>query len=447
MDVLIVFGALHVHVSLAGQDWNSHYFAIAIFFVLVFELTSSASQMYRSHRIVRMRYELSRFVYCWIISAALVIASTVLLLGSDDVVNKIIFKSLWSALLIVMGYHIAVRLFLRHVRNFGYDAKNVAFVGANKITSKLRGIFACHPWVGMNTVGVYDDRVNNHERISGFPAREIAGNPAELVRMARSGQVDIVYFTLPMSAEKRIKHLIDEFADTTVSIYYCPSLFSFDLMNAHADDVFGQPVISVIETPFTGSSGRIKLLEDSALLLLLSPVVITIMCMISIAVLLTSRGPVFFRQSRYGLDGKKFVMYKFRTMHTTASDQGFPQAQHNDPRVTKLGRFLRTTSLDELPQFINVLKGEMSVVGPRPHPDIVNEVQRQRIHRYMVRHKVRPGITGLAQVSGFRGETDTHEKMEQRIALDLEYIKNWSVWLDLKILYRTSFSLSGKHVY
>jgi len=283
--------------------------------------------------------------------------------------------------------------------------------------------------------------------VSEYAGLEISGTVNDLIELAQCGAVDIVYITLPMAAEKRIKSLIDALADTTVSINYCPSFFSFDLMNARSDDVFGQPVISVVDSPFTGHSALIKRLEDYVLLVLLLPLVTVLMLLISVLIAMTSPGPVIFRQSRYGLDGKRFEMWKFRTMYVSRCDETFAQARRDDPRVTPLGRVLRATSLDELPQFFNVLRGEMSIVGPRPHPDVVNEENRKHIYRYMMRHKVRPGITGLAQVNGFRGETETKEKMERRIACDLEYIKRWSIWLDLKILYKTLFAFRGKHVY
>ena len=447
VDVLIIFATLYMAVRWFGETWTLEHAGIGLLFVLVFELTTSASRMYRSRRVVRLRHELFGLLYCWSLSSALVVFAIVVLLGTDDILIRIVLLWLGLAVAIIAPYHVGVRLLLRYARHYGYDARRVAFVGANEITAKLRKIFETHPWVGMNVLGVFDDRITSSERITDYPVSEISGSAADLIELARSGEVDMVYITLPMAAEKRNKGLIDDFSDTTASIYYCPGLFNFGLMNARADDVFGQPVISVIESPFVGYNGVLKRFEDLVLLVLLLPFLNALIVMISIAVALTSPGPIFFRQSRSGLDGKGFMMWKFRTMYTDNCAAAFSQARRNDSRVTPLGRFLRATSLDELPQFFNVLTGDMSIVGPRPHPDVVNEDHRTRIHRYMVRHKVRPGITGLAQVSGLRGETETDEKMEQRIACDLEYIKSWSIWLDIKILYRTLFALRGKHVY
>ena len=218
-------------------------------------------------------------------------------------------------------------------------------------------------------------------------------------------------------------------------------------MNARWDDVFGQPVITVLESPFVGHTGFLKRLEDLFLVAILAPVLFLPMLITAALVKLSSSGPVFFKQSRYGLDGKTFMMWKFRTMYAEDCEDQYSQVKENDPRITPLGSILRKMSLDELPQIFNVLLGSMSIVGPRPHPDVVNEELRNRIHRYMTRHKIKPGITGWAQVNGFRGETETLEKMEKRIGYDLEYIRNWSVWLDMLILFKTVFNLTGDKVY
>lgn len=446
-NALIIFAVLYMTLAGFGEAWHLEHAGIALLFVLIFELTTSASSMYRSRRVVRLRYELFGLLYCWVISSALVVLATAALLGADEVMMRIVLVWLGLSLAVIVPLQVGVRLFLRYARYFGYDARKVGFIGANQIARNLQGIFEAHPWVGMEVLGVFDDRYSSSDRLPDYPASQIVGGSADLIELARRGDVDLVYITLPMAAEERTKRLIDDFSDTTASIYYCPSMSTFDLMNARADDVFGQPVISVVESPFTGYSGALKRIEDWVLLALVLPFALSLGLLIAVAIALTSPGPVIYRQSRYGLDGKRFMMWKFRTMYVENCREQFSQARKNDSRVTPVGKLLRSTSLDELPQLFNVLTGDMSIVGPRPHPDVVNEDHRKRIHRYMVRHKVRPGITGLAQVSGHRGETETDEKMEQRVACDLEYIRSWSIWLDLKILYRTLFAWRGKHVY
>jgi putative colanic acid biosynthesis UDP-glucose lipid carrier transferase len=217
----------------------------------------------------------------------------------------------------------------------------------------------------------------------------------------------------------------------------------FDLIQARFDLINGIPVVAVCESPFYGTRGIAKRLSDMVLAGLILLCIWPVLLAIAVGVKLDSPGPAIFKQRRYGLDGKEIIIYKFRSMRVCEDGGAIRQAQLNDDRITALGKFLRKTSLDELPQFINVLQGRMSIVGPRPHAVAHNEQYRKVIDGYMIRHKVRPGITGLAQVNGFRGETETAEKMEQRIHYDLEYLRNWSLGLDLSIIFKTFSVLLG----
>jgi putative colanic acid biosynthesis UDP-glucose lipid carrier transferase len=240
-----------------------------------------------------------------------------------------------------------------------------------------------------------------------------------------------------MASQPRILDLLDDMRDTTASIYFVPDFFVTDLIQGRIDMVCGMPVVAVCETPFRGADGLVKRVSDIVLsvliLLLISPLFIAI----SLAVKITSPGPVIFKQRRYGLDGAEILVYKFRSMTVCEDGESIRQAQKGDNRITPLGAFLRRTSLDELPQFLNVLQGRMSIVGPRPHAVAHNELYRKIIKGYMVRHKVRPGITGWAQVNGFRGETETVDKMRSRVEYDLDYLRNWSLRLDLYIIMKT----------
>ena len=255
--------------------------------------------------------------------------------------------------------------------------------------------------------------------------------------------MDLIYIALPMGSQPRIINLLNQLRDTTASIYFVPDIFMFDLIQARVDTLNGIPVVAVCETPYFGFNGFVKTISDYILatlaLILLSP----LMILIAIGVRASSPGPALFRQHRYGLDGKKIVIYKFRTMTVLEDGPKIRQATKVDERVTRIGQILRRTSLDELPQFINVLQGRMSVVGPRPHAVAHNEIYRKLIDGYMVRHKVKPGVTGWAQVSGLRGETDTVEKMERRVEYDLAYLRNWSLRLDLVIILKTILVLFG----
>ncbi len=264
----------------------------------------------------------------------------------------------------------------------------------------------------------------------------------------RTEGIDFVYITLPMHPEDRIVQLIDALADTTASVYVIPDFFVFDLLHARWFNLGSLPIVSVFESPFHGVDGWLKRAEDlllgSLILLLISPLLLVI----ALAVRLSSPGPVIFRQRRYGLNGQIVEVWKFRSMTVCEDGDHILQAQIVDSRITPFGALLRRTSLDELPQFFNVLQGSMSIVGPRPHAVAHNEQYRRLIHGYMLRHKVKPGITGWAQVNGWRGETDTLEKMEKRIEFDLAYMRNWSLWLDLKIIWLTIWKgFSGKNAY
>ena len=235
--------------------------------------------------------------------------------------------------------------------------------------------------------------------------------------------------------------LIDELRDTTASIYYVPDILVFDLIQSRTQEILGIPVIAMLETPFAGYRGVVKRMTDIVLCLSALPLLLPVMAVISVAVKMSSPGPAIFQQRRYGLDGRPIVVYKFRTMSVTEDGDVIVQATKEDKRVTPVGRILRRYSLDELPQFINVLQGRMSLVGPRPHAVAHNEWYRKLIKGYMVRHKVPPGITGLAQINGCRGETAQLEQMQARIDYDLEYLRHWSLLLDLKILARTVLRL------
>jgi putative colanic acid biosynthesis UDP-glucose lipid carrier transferase len=257
------------------------------------------------------------------------------------------------------------------------------------------------------------------------------------VPYVRKHNIKMIFISQPISAQPRIRKLIDELQDTTASVYFLPDVYVFDLMQARFDNVGGMPVIAICETPFMGLNSMVKRASDivlaAAILLLLTP----LMLVIALAVRLTSPGPIVFRQRRYGLYGEEIIVYKFRSMTVTEDGNTVVQARVNDQRVTPIGNFLRRSSLDELPQFVNVLQGRMSIVGPRPHAVSHNEQYRKLIKGYMLRHKVKPGITGWAQVNGLRGETATLDRMEARIQHDLDYLRNWSLWLDLWIILKT----------
>jgi putative colanic acid biosynthesis UDP-glucose lipid carrier transferase len=334
------------------------------------------------------------------------------------------------------------------LRGYGINTKGFAIAGISDIGIQLAKNILDSPHLGLRLVGFFDDRpaVRTVLLPPEFSGR--SGTLDDLLARTRSGEVSVVYVTFPMRAEVRIRDVLNRFADTTASVYLVPDFFVFELLHSRWNNILGVPVVSVFENPFYGVDGILKRTLDVVLGSILLSLAAAPMLAIAFAIKWSSAGSVFFRQRRYGLDGREIRVWKFRTMTVCEDGAAVQQAAASDPRVTKLGAFLRRTSLDELPQLFNVLSGSMSLVGPRPHATSHNEQYRTQIHGYMLRHKVRPGITGLAQVNGWRGETDTLYKMERRIEFDHRYIREWSLWLDLRILLQTIVTVfSGKNAH
>jgi putative colanic acid biosynthesis UDP-glucose lipid carrier transferase len=328
-------------------------------------------------------------------------------------------------------------------------SSRAVIVGVSDLSRKLTQQFRRNPLLRVGYMGFFDDRWL--ERLPEDKKRQSEkrlGGIASTAKFVKAYNVQHIYIALPLAAQPRILALLDELRDTTASIYFIPDIVSFDLIQANITTINGIPIVAVCESPFVGINSIIKWISDIALSLLILVLIAPLMLLIAIGIKLTSHGPVLFKQRRYGLDGKEIVVYKFRSMTVMEDDEQVNQATRNDPRTTRFGSFLRKTSLDELPQFINVLQGRMSVVGPRPHAVSHNEMYRSLIKGYMIRHKVKPGITGWAQINGFRGETDTLEKMQARIDYDLDYLRNWSLFLDLLIIFKTiSVVIEDKNAY
>ena len=313
--------------------------------------------------------------------------------------------------------------------------KVAVIAGANDLGRRLATRLRDDPMLGVSVAGFFDDRAPG--RLTNLPAGENLGSIESLADYARTHRVDVIYIALPMASQPRILKLLESLRDTTASIYFIPDIFVFDLIQARVDSIGGLPVVAVCETPFTGLDGVLKAASDFILGALILVLIAPLMLAIAAGVKLSSPGPILFRQRRYGLDGQEIIVYKFRSMTVTEDGPVVRQATRNDARVTPFGAFLRRTSLDELPQFFNVLQGRMSIVGPRPHAVAHNELYRKLIPGYMIRHKVKPGVTGFAQVNGLRGETDTVDKMKARVEYDIEYLRNWSLMLDLQIILKT----------
>ena len=434
LDPLIIMGGLYLATIYYGKPFSGYSLVLMI---LAFFISSSVYEHvdpYRTWRSGRMLAYARDTVFGWCLTIAVLY-----FLGSASGLKyfydeRVLLAWFIATPLTILACHLAVRQATGR-RDRSREVRSVVVVGANEVGLKFARVCVRHPNLFMDVKGFFEDRGDG--RRPAALAYPLLGGMADICAYVREHHIKMIFISQPISAQPRIRKLIDELKDTTVSVYFLPDVYVFDLMQARFDTVGGMPVIAISETPFMGFNSVIKRGSDivigSIILLLLAP----LMAVTALAVKLTSPGPVIFRQRRYGLYGEEIYVYKFRSMKVTEDGANVVQASKNDQRVTRIGGFLRRTSLDELPQFFNVLQGRMSLVGPRPHAVAHNEQYRKLIKGYMLRHKVRPGITGWAQVNGLRGETATLDKMEARIQYDLDYLRNWSLWLDLWIILKT----------
>ncbi len=314
--------------------------------------------------------------------------------------------------------------------------RRAVVVGLTELGIRLHDHLTEDPLMCTTVVGFFEDR--SSERLPVGLRPKIIGPAVDLPAFVLANQIDIVYITLPMTRHPRMLRLLEVLRNTTVSIYFAPDLLDPNLIQTRFDLVHGIPVVAVQESPLFGFRGASKRIFDLVISLSAAVLLTPVLLAITIGVKISSPGPIFFLQRRYGLDGRSMVMYKFRTMMVTEDgEKAYTQVTRNDARVTRFGAFLRKLSLDELPQLLNVIEGSMSIVGPRPHAIAVNEQYRRLIPSYMARHKIKPGITGLAQVNGYRGGDDL-ESMTKRVDFDLAYLSRWSLRMDVLILLKTA---------
>ena len=436
LDILLILASLWACAKGYGVTIGMQYELAGMVAIACYLFFAEWHALYISWRADSIRHE------SWIILSVWGLTCCVLLAMGFFSKSSIHFSrvaiSAWIIITpaLLVGERVMLRYMLRRFRMLGFNTRSIAIVGGGKSAAQLVEIISSSPWMGLIIEGLYNNDEGDEVDIG------------TLMKHVHQNLIDSVYITYPMQYEEKIRRLVEMLADSTVSVHVVPDVFVSELLHARWSSLGRVPLVSVFESPFFGASMLLKRFEDiflgSLILLLISP----LMLLIAVAVKLTSPGSVIFKQRRYGLNGQVIEVWKFRSMSVQEDGAHVPQAKRNDPRITPLGAFLRKTSLDELPQFINVLQGRMSIVGPRPHAVAHNEEYRKLIHGYMLRHKVKPGITGLAQVKGWRGETDTMEKMEMRVKYDLEYFNNWSLWLDLKIIVLTIFGgMRGNNAY
>jgi putative colanic acid biosynthesis UDP-glucose lipid carrier transferase len=447
-DAAAIVAGLVIALHWTGAQVAEPHVTAAAAAILLHYLVAEANGMYRSWRTVSAEQEILCTLVTWALTCPLLFLARALAGYGPELPGRLMLAWGIAGAAAVAVTRMVLRTIQRTLWAHGYHVRQFAVVGVNRLGFELVRNIGASPELGLKFAGFYDDRPSS--RLPPIPDAlgTRGGNLGNLLDAIREGCVDTVYLTFPMRAEGRIRGVLEQLSDTTASVYLVPDFFVFELLHSRWANINGLPTVSVFESPFYGIDGLVKRGLDLVVSLMILGVVALPMAVIALAVKLSSPGPVFFRQKRYGLDGREIEVWKFRTMRVCEDGPVVPQATKDDARVTRVGAFLRRSSLDELPQLFNVLEGSMSLVGPRPHASTHNEAFRKLVRGYMLRHKVKPGITGLAQVNGCRGETETVQKMTQRVQYDHRYIRDWSLGMDLQILLQTVPAiLSRKNAY
>jgi putative colanic acid biosynthesis UDP-glucose lipid carrier transferase len=447
IDLLIIFLCLilvaaHDQGELSGSllqnlFWdNVLVLAVA---ALGFLLVADLLHLYRSWRWSSIGQHILNLLSVWaMVSLFVLLVAHDERSGSNSRSDTFFYWLLLTPIVLTV-WRVGLHQLVRRLRVSGVNTRKAVVLGSNADAVHLaKEMVARSGDYGIRFLGICDNNLDPEDLPDEIAEYGYVGDVARVIEMAHSRDLDVIHIALPLDREDEIRQLVDELADTTVSVQLLvPDLYAPILYGRTRE--FGDcRTVGIYATPFEDHlNTRLKRIEDLVLSALALPFALIPMILIALAIRVTSGSPILFKQTRYGLGGRPVEVWKFRTMHVVENDDEFTQASRNDPRVTRIGGFLRRSSLDELPQLLNVIQGRMSLVGPRPHPSRLNESYRKIIKFYMLRHSVKPGITGWAQVNGWRGETEELYKMEQRVEHDLHYIRNWSLLLDLKILIMT----------
>lgn len=444
IDSLLLLLVMYLSIKLNHHLVTMSYISLALLGVVIYTYIAESLDIYSDWRTAKLRSLSIYTAFCWLATiACLTLLGYFSKLGIEfsRLIIGMWFAGVFFALIVWRMLAFAMVYYL-HTK--GLHIKNAVIIGMTTQGQQLSENLLGNPELGIKLQGFYDDRASR--RINDVVP--VLGNIKDALSLAKTGQVQNVYIALPMQAQTRINQILDAFSDSTVNTYIVPDFFTFNLLHSRWYTIGDINAFSIFDTPFNGLLNWVKRFEDLVLSSLILTLISPLLLLVAIGVKLSSPGPIIFKQNRYGLDGKPIQVWKFRSMRVMDNGSQVQQATKGDPRVTRFGAFIRRTSLDELPQFFNVLQGTMSIVGPRPHAIAHNEQYRTIVNRYMLRHKVKPGITGWAQINGWRGETDTLDKMEKRVQFDLDYIHRWSLWLDIKIVFLTIFKgFVGKNAY
>ncbi|MEE9352096.1 MAG: undecaprenyl-phosphate glucose phosphotransferase [Thiotrichaceae bacterium] len=447
VDSIVILFTLFVTFLYTDNYYPEGYLIAGLVGMILFSFTARFTDIYSSWTARPFKEEVLHTVSTWLMAYFTLIFFAFMTKTSGHF-SRVAFLSwfVFTPFLLILARY-ALRRIFSHLKVLGLNNKTIVIVGMTDHGLRFARELEANPDFGYQVAGFYGDnkslaskKIQQH-----YP---VLGGYNELTDAARSGEWDQIYLALPIESKKRISNLLDRLSDTATPIRVLPDYFTSNLLKSKYLEIVNTPILSVYDSPFSANNAFIKRTEDivfgSIILALISP----IMLIIAIAVKFTSKGPILFKQSRYGLKGEQIKVWKFRTMSVCEDGDNVKQATKNDTRITPLGRFLRKTSLDELPQFFNVLTGNMSIVGPRPHAVLHNEQYRSLIPGYMLRHLVKPGITGWAQINGWRGETDNLYKMRKRLEFDLEYMREWTLILDIKIIIFTIFrGFTDKNAY
>ncbi|MBT3046028.1 MAG: undecaprenyl-phosphate glucose phosphotransferase [Candidatus Thiodiazotropha sp.] len=425
---------------------SSHYIILALALLGIMSVIYDRMNIYRHHG--TMTKKAFKLLKAWSSACAFLLLLAFVTKYTETYSRSVVL------ILFVLGYlaqvslHFGVRLIQRHMVSQEANTKAL-IIGSGALANHLYERINTNPWMPEEVIGVVSSTGNdNATDASNRSSMPILGNLEDIKRLIKVHDIQTIYIAVSLDSSPMIQKIYFDLLNENVNIHWAPNIFALNLINHSVKELAGIPILTLSETPLIGSHLLIKAIEDRVLAFLILILVSPIMLVTAILIKFESPGPAFFRQERTGWDGKNFRIWKFRSMKLHTEEHGVvKQATRDDPRVTRIGRFIRRTSIDELPQLFNVLAGQMSLVGPRPHALQHNLEYSKQIEAYLARHRIKPGITGLAQIRGFRGETKELEQMEKRVKYDLEYINNWSLWLDLSILVRTPFSLKNDNAY
>jgi putative colanic acid biosynthesis UDP-glucose lipid carrier transferase len=446
LDVLAVVALLYYFAVERTGGFPSPYVTLAATTAVLMPIVYRANDVSHRMRLGGWLLESTVLLRAWLITLMFLVTLSFVTKSTEIFSREALLKWVVASYVAQVIIHGLIRFALIRLRSRGLNVRYAIVVGRGAGLADFVELLQRNRWIGIDLVGTID--FNELEKRYTDDARDKSALSqrawSSLDQLLGSRAVDTLYFTLPADDVWSIEALAERLAGEAVEINWVPDLSSLVLLNSSVRELEGQPIICLSDSPLSGGRAFLKRVEDIVLGTLFLIPAIPLMLMIALAILVTSGPPILFRQRRGGLYGRPIEVWKFRTMR--AHDEpagGVRQARRDDPRITKLGAFLRRSSLDELPQLLHVVTGRMSLVGPRPHALEHDEQYVELVDRYLLRYKIKPGITGWAQVNGWRGETDLVGKMEARVAYDLYYIRHWSIALDVRVIWMTLARILG----